>query len=44
MAGVFFIKPSKMGPIIVNIIASEFKLYQQGLNEFVHPGHKGLIR
>ena len=35
-----------MGPIViyypVNIIGSEFKLDQQGLNEFVHPGPKGL--
>jgi len=27
----------------VNIIVHEFKLDQQGLNEFVQPGHKGLI-
>jgi len=35
-----------MGPIVVynhvNVIDSEFKLAQQRLNEFVHPGQKGL--
>jgi len=36
-----------MGPIVfythVNIIGNELKLDQQGLNEFIHPGQKGLI-
>ena len=36
-----------MGPIViyyhVNIMESNFELARQGLNEFVHPGHKGLI-
>jgi len=39
-----------MGPIVIYIltlyeyiIGSEFKLDQQGLDEFVHLGHKGLI-
>ena len=36
----------KMGPIViyyhVNIMESDFKLARQVLNEFVHPGHKGL--
>jgi len=36
-----------MGPIViyyhVNTLGSEFKLDPQGLKEFVHPGHKGLI-
>ena len=35
-----------MGPIViyyhVNIMDNDFKLARQGLNEFVHPGHKGL--
>ena len=37
-----------MGPIViyyhVNIMESDFKLPRQGLNEFVHLGHKGLNR
>ena len=40
------LKTRKMGSIViyyhVNIIGREFKLDQQGLNEFVHSGHKGL--
>ena len=28
----------------VNLIVSEFKFYQQGLNEFIYPGHKGLTK
>jgi len=34
-----------MGPTIiyylVNIMDNDFKLDRRGLNEFVHPGHKG---
>jgi len=49
MTRVFFYKKyAKMGPIVihdhVNIIGTEFKLDQQKLDEFVHPGHKGLTR
>ena len=44
---IFFSKPGKMGPIViyyhVNIMESDFELARQGLNEFVHQGHKGLI-
>jgi len=39
MTGVFLKNPQKMGPIVIynhlHIFGSEFKLDQQGLNEFV---------
>ena len=47
MTWIIFQKPGKMGPIViyyhVNIMESDFELARQGLNEFVHLGHKGLI-
>ena len=45
---IFFKKPGKMGSIVIyyhaNIMESDFELARQGLNKFVHPGHKGLSK
>ena len=42
----FILNPVKWVQIViyyhVNIMDNDFKLARQGLNEFVHPGHKGL--